>query len=1111
MGPNIEQKSAIEHRGGMLLSAGAGSGKTYVLVEHMIYLLEDFFSRSEKKNLIEFELKRELSTFLSSIVMMTFTNKAAQEMQIRLEKRIQQKLDDAQNAKDKWQMVLEVLPQLNMGTIHSFCMKLIRQGHIAGVDSRASIMSQFSARALVRESCQKWLSQKQNSEFSHQVFDTLFMRFEKIIDSFCDIFLDPELRLSWENPDDDEVTIDSVVAKLFQHYNLENNLKVQEILQPYRDTTSAKWIITLDEFFTKLARFRPDTIEGVRNLQEIFSSLDRVTTPPAAKKDEQLLALFDYFKDLKAFIKDFAEELLYFDVNQDVLKNVWFPVIKELYSFIAEDWGRKDGLTFSDLEYYVYQSLKNKNVQSQISKSYRYLIVDEFQDTSEIQFKILQQIIAHDFSRIFCVGDPKQAIYGFRGGELSVFLACRQKIPQNNSLLMNYRSEEQVINFNNIFFDHLFKLGPDFEGVDKYAVKVEYQKYPHEVVPEKRGHLTRLVGNVLLKEDEDSPTRDKINQLEASLIHQYILNQVKENPLQEICILYSKLAPSKDLIDLLIKSDLSFVAQIKIPYGDDPVLGILQSLLYLLKPASRDLPSTRKMIQILLQTYLAILEIPAANNLMLAVDRFISNYQLFGPLDSFYIFLSDINLKVSDFRNVASLLEEIVKFSSDDSDLLSYVLNEERAASYSTEFRFPGKTGNLKIMTTHAAKGLEFEHVILAGIHTNAKARTDASTIGKWPYSFRWRVDNKTMRTPMMLLESRISHEKEFAEAKRLFYVACTRARKFLTWADVSVTDPAKKKSVSKYGKNWIDGLRKIHDQQIGLAHSPFNQVNNIPVSIESESQESSATRRLSPRPLFHIDSSNVFFGQIQGTTTAISSELSVTRASMLADCPMKFYLANIIKFSNEDVEYLESLIEIPNARPVESSALVSSAERGTHLHSILAKSIQSNWAMNSLEDEKISKKDMASLDWVKDLLSQHVGQNEFYSEVPVKFKFLGHMISGTPDLVILPKQESGVCEIWDFKTGAAKLEKESGYWTQLRMYAHHYFKKCRVPKIVLKLVYLDQQLIKEEEHTAASCVQKLEEIWSLKRNYLACNLQHCPHCNFGNICPSNAFSATYP
>ena len=119
--PNPEQKDAIEHFGGVLLSAGAGSGKTFVLVEHIIFQLKDFQKKISSKEMMDSEIRK----FLSSVVMMTFTKKAAGEMATRLYLRIQTEQEvDPENI-EYWEAVAKNLNHLYVGTIHGFCYKLI--------------------------------------------------------------------------------------------------------------------------------------------------------------------------------------------------------------------------------------------------------------------------------------------------------------------------------------------------------------------------------------------------------------------------------------------------------------------------------------------------------------------------------------------------------------------------------------------------------------------------------------------------------------------------------------------------------------------------------------------------------------------------------------------------------------------------------------------------------------------------------------------------------------------------------------------------------------------------------------------------------------------------
>src|SRR5690606_21213487 len=120
------------------------------------------------------------------------------------------------------------------------------------------------------------------------------------------------------------------------------------------------------------------------------------------------------------------------------------------------------GFTFGDIAYYVSLGLDNKDIKTRVNNDYNYFIVDEFQDTSFLQFNIIGKLINNDFNKLFCVGDAKQAIYGFRGGELAVFEDCSVKIPRNLKLSHNYRSLAEIIKTNNSIFDHILPIGFNF-------------------------------------------------------------------------------------------------------------------------------------------------------------------------------------------------------------------------------------------------------------------------------------------------------------------------------------------------------------------------------------------------------------------------------------------------------------------------------------------------------------------------------------------------------------------------------------------------------------------------------------------------------------------------
>src|SRR5690606_644166 len=159
-----------------------------------------------------------------------------------------------------------------------------------------------------------------------------------------------------------------------------------------------------------------------------------------------------------------------------------------------------------------------------------YYIIDEFQDTSFIQYEIVQNLIEKDFSKLFCIGDAKQAIYGFRGGEIGVFTDCEKRIPNPLSMTNNFRSLGNIIQFNNMFFDYLFKLGRKFEGIDQHSVIVEHQSIPEG--KEAKGHIAKLkvdLSQMNLGEEGEALNSRVIEYLEALALIQKIKRLKEED------------------------------------------------------------------------------------------------------------------------------------------------------------------------------------------------------------------------------------------------------------------------------------------------------------------------------------------------------------------------------------------------------------------------------------------------------------------------------------------------------------------------------------------------------------------------------------------------------
>src|SRR5690606_23873891 len=207
--------------------------------------------------------------------------------------------------------------------------------------------------------------------------------------------------------------------------------------------------------------------------------------------------------------------------------------------------------------------------------------------------------------------------------------------------------------------------------------------------------------------------------------------------------------------------------------------------------------------------------------------------------------------------------------------------------------------------------------------------------------------------------------------------------------------------------------------------------------------------------PLFYYDNVGIHNKLSESNELVIVPELSVTRLNSLLECPRKFYLENVLKLNT-----FTDKTGYKGAEDTEdelSNILKSSAERGTNIHEAISIALAKNFVPGreyiNHPDEKIISQ---TLDRLKELNTHY----ELISEVPIKFSFFGHVISGIPDLILKPKSE-GNYQVWDFKTGRITSEKLAPYWLQLKIYAYALYELKQVPKdnsIELELYFVDEQ-----------------------------------------------------
>ena len=396
----------------------------------------------------------------------------------------------------------------------------------------------------------------------------------------------------------------------------------------------------------------------------------------------------------------------------------------------------------------------------------------------------------------------------------------------------------------------------------------------------------------------------------------------------------------------------------------------------------------------------------------------------------------------------------------------------------------------VQIMSAHASKGLEFDSVYLGGVYTNGREQNDGSLFGDLPGSFQWYLDvsqREKQKSPLYVYENELARYKNYSEAKRLFYVACTRAKKKLVWVDFAI--PEKTFSIPK--NSWILGLRSWLNK--GLTREKVQEI-KLP---DFNSKKLLNAQALPQLPLFFHDPVGIFNKGEGRTELMIAAELSVTRLNSLMDCPRKFYFSNILKIAEPEKE----LPFIEEEGEELATVLRSSSERGTLVHAHIAEGIVRNFIV----PRSIFGTDLQEpVEWALNHLKVFKADFEFIPEKQIKFELFNFMITGIPDLVLLPKTHQKA-QVWDFKTGRITQEKLNHYWLQLSAYAYALYQLGSIEKseeIELVLCFVDEKKNLHQSISYKKAVEDLYPLWRSQNEPWKTNPDHCSQCSYGSICP---------
>ncbi|MEA9356558.1 UvrD-helicase domain-containing protein [Bacteriovorax sp. PP10] len=1070
--PNAEQMIAINHLGGKILSAGAGSGKTFVLIEHIITWLDNLRMKtpaSDWPQVIPFQLPK--------VVLMTFTKKAAGEMSIRMMKRLDDLCDSHHDDKEGefWEIVRQYLSMMNITTISSFCHQLLGLGYFQDVGSDVQILSNVEFKNKISNLFNLWFISKSNN--LNQVFQA---NSTALIGAMIEIYNSPELRLLWKEPlvkTSPERELNEYVGKMINELGLEDLFDGSLDLNADAKEREKGWFVLLQSFDQLIQTSGNFSADSFKAYAEWAMNVGRLPIAVKAMSEDQKFHL-EKIKVLVKELRDIQEDFINFIENYDTYWS-WVEIFQEVYNFIDRNYFLEKGFAFADLEYYTCVGLRNSMIREKIKKNYDYFIVDEFQDTSSVQYEIIQHLVGDNHQRIFCVGDKKQAIYGFRGGELLVFNQCSELLGTENNIWLknNFRSEGNVIRFNNHFFERIFPLGHGFEGIDPNTVLMEAQAIPEAKTA--AGEVERFKTEIMGLESDKKLDLDFY---EAEALYQVITDLLARDEIENVCVLYRKLRPSALLLDLLAENEVAFSAQVKVQYGEDPIINLFLRSIEL--KLNQNDPLKLSSTHFLMNSLLEVLNVNAkAADIQ---ERFLGDLSILGLRLAFHKLVYSFGISNSQYQENSKLIDSICRVCNEDLIKVFHLLSSESEEAYSLQLMNGARAKRVIIMSAHASKGLEFDAVLLGGIHNNGVQMGKTDTIGKLPKSFRWKKvynQKKFYKSPTYYLEADIDKAKEFSESKRLLYVACTRAVKYLGWIDLWATIDGKEKILSTGSNHWIKAMR--------IAKENDNLIIEKTIQLGSK-----AIHQEADIPLILKDSLGIVSLGNHGRL-GVFADTSVTKLAQLAQCPFKFYLSNICKITPPKLSPKIFMDMGDDEEGIEAEEVFySSMERGTRVHAGLSKLM-----LGEMELSDVAIEEREKLEWVLSEADKVFDGKNVISEKQIKFSFFGQMISGTPDLIF---EDDTEVIVWDFKTGTRDESNEESYWFQLMCYGYAYANlKHFTPEksVPLTLLYVDQKQSVTKVLTLGQISALLFEKWSKTESLNQVNLEHCFHCDYSSIC----------
>lgn len=865
------------------INAGAGSGKTYTLSRRYINAILgfDFFRENYERQQSYFKDKEAKKAAINEILTITYTEAAASEMKSRIFElinkiinhdtldtndkdytSIRQAFENEKNAK---KYVVETLKkayvkinEAKISTIHSFCLDTLKSNSdIAKIDSKLEVIQDDEKNEEILKIVSEVFNSNQDkilditSDISMYYLNLLInsyidsSNFRGYFDSFTkESFMQDEYKELIEElyPLESAKTASEELKANIQASNLQNK-------QAYMDF--------LDEYITNIENFKPISWTILAKEKDV-SITQRNEVFKQNKENLETIKSLEKLIPFYAQI-DESQEALFFEKIQS-LKNILHKIIQKYEARLNE------------LGKISFDAIISKMAQIEPNLNLKYIMIDEFQDTNALQFKIIKNI-KQKHTNLFVVGDSKQSIYSFQGAQIEVFNdAIEDKAFFEDLLNMstNHRSDGVILENVNKIFQKLLVKNSNLKTISQNYEASSQDLSVYDKSREKKGSFKFLITANEYKQNKE----ELVSQIDtiANFIYDITCDKYKEyshiktlikSKNKAIAVVFDS---KKDIEELKAKLKLLGISSAtnapKEFFQNEEINDIFNVLkaVWILAEKQKNFNGFEKY-------YLVG---AMRSNLLRTDDNSIKNY----------IDKKEIPPKLKEYCQVfkEKSLSEFVKFIIDDSNLfgvyahfpnfkqkeanvyklLNHCIAYEKQTELNLEaflnlfeksifedvqadegYSLDEASSSIQLCSIHATKGLAYPMIILAKCEKALFSQVTSESIKYNDFTqnntkkelIGFKINNYTPLSHRALKQ--IDKLKHLAEKKRLLYVALTRAQNHIVLS--GELNKSKQGNISFREDSYLSMIHKSLDIEL---EELFSQKKNHCIEIKKHQRE---------------------------------------------------------------------------------------------------------------------------------------------------------------------------------------------------------------------------------------------------------------------------------